>query len=108
MLKEMLGLGPQYYCIIYDETPDFERRVLLLLNYLPHSKLCIYPPNHSIGPIFTRSPWREIREVILGNIVPYDLNLVRNTDHSQQFELWMDSGGATTYPFYWDYHDLEL
>ena len=108
MIKEMLGLGPQSYCIIDDETPGFEKRVLLLLYYLPHSKLCIYPPNHSIGPTFLRSPWREIRKAIIDNVVPYDINLARSTDHAQQFELWMESGGATPYPHFWDYQDFEL
>ena len=44
MIKEMMGVGPSKYCIINNPMPHFESRLLLLIHFLPHKKMCFYPP----------------------------------------------------------------
>ena len=44
MIQEMMGMGPIKYCIINNAMPNFEENLLLLMNYLPHQKMCFYPP----------------------------------------------------------------
>ena len=42
MLKEIVGLGPLYYCVITSYNLDFESLLMLVLQYLPKEKiLCI-------------------------------------------------------------------
>ena len=43
MLKEIVGLGPLYYCVIKSYNLDFESLFMLVLHYLPKEKFCIYP-----------------------------------------------------------------
>ena len=64
MIQEMMGLGPMKYCIVYNEMPNFFKRLLLLINYLPQKKLCLYPPQVILEPPFDHSPWREIGKAI--------------------------------------------
>ena len=40
---EALGLGSPFYCVQGSQHPRFSRRLLLLLRYLPHKKVYIYP-----------------------------------------------------------------
>ena len=44
MLMEMMGTGPMKYCIVFNDTPNFFSRLLLLFLYLPYKKMCFYPP----------------------------------------------------------------
>ena len=64
MLMEVVGIGPMKYCIVYNEMPNFFKRLLLLINYLPQKKMCFYPPQVILEPPFDHSPWREIGEAI--------------------------------------------
>ena len=64
MIQEMMGLGPMKYCIVYNEMPNFFKRLLLLINYLPQKKMCFYPPQVILEPPFDHSPWRVIGEAI--------------------------------------------
>ena len=64
MLQEMMGLGPMKYYIVYNKMPNFFKRLLLLINYLPQKKMCFYPPQVILEPPFDHSPWREIGEAI--------------------------------------------
>ena len=43
MLTEELGRGPKYYCIVRSAAPNFASKVFLLVRYLPHEKMCIFP-----------------------------------------------------------------
>ena len=73
MVCEALGLGPQYYCIMQSTHPGFVEQVLLLIQFLPHSKMCFYP--HFGLPLrgpFDQSPCtREIREAMCQRIIPF-------------------------------------
>ena len=40
---EALGLGTPYYCVQGSHHPHFSNRLLLLLQFLPHEKVYIYP-----------------------------------------------------------------
>ena len=64
MIQEMMGLRPMKYCIVYNEMPNFLKRLLLLINYLPQKKMFFYPPQVILEPPFDHSPWREIGEAI--------------------------------------------
>ena len=44
MIQEMMGIGPTKYYIVNNIMPNFEKRLMLLLNYLPQKKMCICPP----------------------------------------------------------------
>ena len=56
MLKEIVGLGPQLYCIIRSYNLDFESLLMLVLHYLPIDKFCIYSKNESLRGPFLYEP----------------------------------------------------
>ena len=58
MLKEIVGLGPLYYCVIRSYNLDFESLLMLVLHYLPKDKFCIYPENESLRGPFLYEPWK--------------------------------------------------
>ena len=73
MVCEALGLGPQYYCIMWSGHPRFAKQVFLLIQFLPHSKMYLYSrfglPLR--GP-FDQSPrTRELREAMCQHIIPF-------------------------------------
>ena len=74
MVREALGLGPQYYYIMRSYHPSFAERVFLLIQFLPHSKMYLYP--HFGLPLrgpFEQNPHtREIRDAISQRIVPFE------------------------------------
>ena len=74
MVCESLGLGPQYYCIMRFFHRGFSERVFLLIQFLPHAKMCLYP--HFGLPLrgpFEQNPHtREIRDAISQRIVPFE------------------------------------
>ena len=43
MVMEALGLGPTYYCVMRTFNPGFSERLLLLIQFLPHQKIYVYP-----------------------------------------------------------------
>ena len=64
MIRELMGLGPLKYCIVYNEMPEFSKKLLLLISYLPHKKMCLYPYQTNFDSPFDRLPWQEIGDVI--------------------------------------------
>ena len=64
MLLEMMGLGPMKYCIVFNKMPNFFSKLLLLFLYLPHKKMCFYPPQFFFDAPFDHSPWMEIGDAI--------------------------------------------
>ena len=52
MILEMMGIGPMRYCVVTNNMPNFEKKLLLLISYLPHKKLCFYPSRVSLGGPF--------------------------------------------------------
>ena len=66
MLKEAIGLGPHWYCIICLYNLDFENLLMLTLLYLPKAKFCIYPKEETLGGPFLYSPWDAMGRRICG------------------------------------------
>ena len=64
MLKEIVGLGPQYYCVICSYSLDFESFLMLILHYLPKDKFCIYLENESLRGPFLYEPWKILGQRI--------------------------------------------
>ena len=85
----MMGLGPMKYCIVYNEMPNFFKRLLLLINYLPQKKMCFYPPQVILEPPFDHSPWREIGEAICSRRFHLKNPLFRIIYFMQQFVVFM-------------------
>ena len=46
MIQEHMGMGPTKYYIINNWMLEFESNLLLLINYLPHQKMCFFPPKN--------------------------------------------------------------
>ena len=52
MLKEVVGLGPQRYCILFHSAPSFYSKLKLIMSYLPHEKMFLYPASARLeGPL---------------------------------------------------------
>ena len=64
MLKEIVGLGPQYYCVISSHNLDFESFLMHILYYLPKDKFCIYLEDESLGGPFLYAPWKILGQRI--------------------------------------------
>ena len=64
MLKEIVGLGPQFYSIIQSYNLDFESLLMLVLHYLPKDKFYIYPENESLRGPFLYEPWKILGQMI--------------------------------------------
>ena len=60
MLQELLGMGPPKYCLISNKCKDFDQQVLLVLNYLPKKKICLYPPAIIPRGPFEKPAWRSL------------------------------------------------
>ena len=43
MVTEALGLGPEYYCVMRTRDEDECPWLFLLVQFLPHQKMCINP-----------------------------------------------------------------
>ena len=58
MLMEVVGVGPQRYCIVYDSSLDFYSKLKLILYSLPQEKMFLFPTSarlegpflHELGP----------------------------------------------------------
>ena len=57
MLKEVVGLGPQRYCIVFNQAPSFYSKLKMILAYLPIDKMFLYPAQESLGGFFLQEPW---------------------------------------------------
>ena len=64
MLKELVRLGPQYYCVIKFYNLDFESLLMLVLHYLPKEKFCICPEDESLRGPFLYKPWKILGQRI--------------------------------------------
>jgi len=99
MIKEMMGIGPMKYCILNNAMPHFESRLLLLIYYLPHKKMCFYPPRESLSGPFTHPPWLGIGEAIRGRTLNLKNPLIRTIYYTQQFVVFTKTGFYG--PSYW-------
>ena len=57
MLKEMAGIGPQRYCIVFNSASNFFCKLKMILAYLPIEKMFLYPAQESLGGPFLQEPW---------------------------------------------------
>ena len=57
MLKEIIGIGPQRYYVYYHPGVDFYRKLKLIMTYLPHEKMFLYPGEVRLGGPFLQEPW---------------------------------------------------
>ena len=64
MLKEIVGLGHPYYCVICSYNLDFESFLMLILHYLPKDKFCIYLEDESLRGPFLYAPWKLLGQRI--------------------------------------------
>ena len=52
MLKEVVGLGPQRYCIVFNRALNFYSKLKMIMVYLPLEKMYLYPAQESLGGPF--------------------------------------------------------
>ena len=43
MLKEVVGLGPQRYCLLFNSAPNFYSKLNSIMYFLPQEKMFLYP-----------------------------------------------------------------
>ena len=74
MVREALGLGPQYYCIMRSVHPRFVERGFLLIQFLPHHKMYFYLKfGLPLGGTFDQSPrTREISVTMSQRVIPFE------------------------------------
>lgn len=92
MILEMLGLGPQIYCVFTNWMPSFEKRLMLLMNYLPHQKMCFYPPKVILRKPFQHSPWREIGQAIINRRLRLKNPIFKAVFYTQQYMVFLKTG----------------
>ena len=56
MLKEVVGLGPQRYCVVFNRAPHFYSKLKLIMAYLPHEKMFLYPATARLEGPFLLEP----------------------------------------------------
>ena len=89
MIQELMKMmGPAKYCIINNQVPNFESKLLLLINYLPHEKMCFCSPKDELDGPFLRSPWRELSKAICGRTLEFQSPLIRTIVYTQQFAIF--------------------
>ena len=91
MIQELMKIGPAKYCIINSWVSNFESKLLLLIIYLPHEKMCFYPPKDDLDGPFLRSPWRELSKAICGRTLESQPPLLRTIIYTQQFAVLLRS-----------------
>ena len=92
MILELMKIGPAKYCIIDSQVPNFESKLFLLINYLPHERMCFYPPKDGLDEPFLRSPWRELGKAIYKCTLEFQSPLMRTIIHTQQFVVFLRTG----------------
>ena len=99
MIQEMMGLGPTKYCIVHNAMPNFHQRMLVLLNFLPHKKMCLYLQQFILDEPFNRSPWREIMDEISNRCFTLKHPIFKMIYYTQQFVIFQRTGvfGPTYY-----------
>ena len=83
----MMGMGPMKYCIVNNWMPDFESKLLLLVLFLPHKKMCLYPPKERLVGPFAHSPWLEVGDEIRSHYMDLKNSLLRAVFYTQQFVI---------------------
>ena len=69
MIQEQMNQGPPKYCVLGHNLAGYENRLLFLMNFLPHRKICTYPIRLTLRGPFELPQWRDRgREVSLRGI----------------------------------------
>ena len=92
MLKEHLGFGPFRYCILSNEMPHFEERVMMLMRYLPCRKMCFYPKMYYLDGPFQRAPWRREGRRILRRKIKFRHTIALSLYMTQQMIVYFRTG----------------
>lgn len=82
MMMEILGIGPHKYCIVTNIIPNFEKKLMLLMAYLPRQKLCFYLPMFVLHEPFQRPPWRDWGMMVSHRQVNFKNPLVQTIYHT--------------------------
>ena len=89
MIQEMMGIGPTHYCIINNVMPNFQQKVMLLINYLSMKKMCICPQEVYLGAPFDRFPWSGTRNRICNKRLHTKSPLLCTIFYTQQFVVFI-------------------
>ena len=92
MLMEVMGMRLMKYCIVFNEMPDFFNKLLLLFLYLPHKKMCFYPPRLFFNAPFDHSPWMKIGDVIRSRRFYVKNSIFCTVYYTQQFVIYQRIG----------------
>ena len=57
MLMEAFEVGPHWYCICFDDSPEFYNMFQLILYSLPQERMFLYPAGLILGGPFLHEPW---------------------------------------------------
>ena len=57
MLKEVVGLGPQRYCVFFPTAPNFFSKLKLIMSSLPQENMFLYPATARLEGPFLQEPW---------------------------------------------------
>ena len=57
MLKEVVGLGPQRYCVFFHSAQNFYSKLKLIMSSLPQEKMFLYPATARLEGPFLQEPW---------------------------------------------------
>ena len=92
MLMEVMGIGLMKYCIAFNEMPNFFSKLLLLFLYLPHKKMCFYPPRFFFDSPFDHSPWMEIGYAMRSRRFYLNNSIFCTVYYIQQFVVYQRTG----------------
>ena len=57
MLMEAVGIGPQRYCIYFEDSLESYRMLELILYALSQERMFLYPAGSILGGPFLQEPW---------------------------------------------------
>ena len=64
-------MGPPKYCVEGNSLPGFSSKMLLLLNYLIHVKVCKYPLHFSLTGSIEQPRWRRLGQELSTRGISY-------------------------------------
>ena len=63
MLQEAVGIGPQRYCVVFNQAPHFYSKLKLVMSCLPNEKMFLYPAGTDLTRHFNqgrRAIWARV------------------------------------------------
>ncbi len=92
MILNQMGIGPRLYCVFTNWMPHFEDRLLLLMRYIPHNKICLYPPRRILEGPFLQPELKKKGQVICARRTITKNPFFRTTFYTQQFVVYQKTG----------------